>query len=150
MIEKLRQSLADVEGKIVVAGHTDDVPIKTARFRSNWDLSAARAVSVLHELIRDGGLDPARLIAEGHGEAHPLVPNDTADNRAINRRVELVIVQPSGKAEPVEEPLAMIGNDQQTNADAGAQGDAPQQPSDEAVLAADTGEEAETSAAIGE
>ena len=113
VIEKMRRSLADVKGKIVVAGHTDDVPIKTARFRSNWDLSAARAVSVLHELIRDQGLDPARLIAEGHGEAHPLVPNDNADNRAINRRVELVIVQPSGKAEPVEEPLAMIANDDQ-------------------------------------
>ena len=114
VIEKMRESLADVKGKIVVAGHTDDVPIKTARFRSNWDLSAARAVSVLHELIRDDGLAPERLIAEGHGEAHPLVANDTPENRAINRRVELVIVQPTGKAEPVEEPLAMIGNNSQT------------------------------------
>ena len=117
VIEKMRKSLAEVKGKIVVAGHTDDVPIKTARFRSNWDLSAARAVSVLHELIRDGGLEPGRLTAEGHGEAHPLVANDSSDNRAINRRVELVIVQPTGKAEPVEEPLAMIGNNPDAESD---------------------------------
>ena len=110
VVQKLRDSLADVEGRIVVAGHTDNIPIKTPRFRSNWDLSAARAVSVLHELIRNDGLDPKRLIAEGHGDAHPLVDNDSAENRAVNRRVELTIVQPSGKAEPVEEPLAMIGN----------------------------------------
>ena len=110
VVKKLRDSLADVEGRIVVAGHTDNIPIKTPRFRSNWDLSAARAVSVLHELIHDDGLDPKRLTAEGHGDAHPLVANDNAENRAVNRRVELTIVQPSGKAEPVEEPLAMIGN----------------------------------------
>ena len=148
VIEKLRRSLADVKGKIVVAGHTDDVPIKTARFRSNWDLSAARAVSVLHELIRDGGLEPARLIAEGHGEAHPLVPNDTADNRAVNRRVELVIVQPSGKAEPVEEPLAMIANDKPVNTGVDVSGAAPQQASDGADSTGESGEEVKTSAAI--
>lgn len=120
VVTTLKDSLRDVDGKIVVAGHTDNIPIKTARFRSNWDLSAARAVSVLHELIKGvGGLDPSRLIAEGHGEAHPLVPNDSTENRAINRRVELTIVQSSGKAEPVEEPLAMITNDSEA-ADAGA------------------------------
>lgn len=116
VVKKLRESLKDIEGKIAVAGHTDNIPIKTARFRSNWDLSAARAVSVLHQMIKDAGntpgLDPTRLIAEGHGDARPLVPNDTAENRAINRRVELTIVQSTGKAEPVEEPLALIGNAQ--------------------------------------
>lgn len=110
VVSKLRDSLREVDGKIVVAGHTDNVPIKTARFRSNWDLSAARAVSVLHEMIENDGLDATRLIAEGHGDAHPLVSNDTAENRAINRRVELTIVQSTGKAEPVEEPLALNGN----------------------------------------
>lgn len=114
VVKKLRESLKDIDGKIAVAGHTDNIPIKTARFRSNWDLSAARAVSVLHQMIKGSkdsdGLDPARLIAEGHGDSHPLVPNDTAENRAINRRVELTIVQSTGKAEPVEEPLALSGN----------------------------------------
>ena len=94
VMQKLGSMLSDIKGQIIVAGHTDDVPISTARFRSNWELSAARAVSVLHHLSEsndDIGLD--RFVIEGHGEANPMVENDTSDNRAKNRRVEVVIVQ---------------------------------------------------------
>jgi len=91
VLEKLRTSLADMHGTIVVAGHTDNVPIKTAVYRSNWDLASARAVSVVHALLESSELDPARFVAEGHGEAHPLVDNDSYENRALNRRVEITI-----------------------------------------------------------
>jgi len=107
-IAKLREALRKIDGMIVVAGHTDNIPIKTVRFRSNWDLSAARAVSVVHELLHGASLDQERFVVEGHGDAHPLVPNDTAANRALNRRVEMTIEQ--GKTEDVmtDEPIASL------------------------------------------
>jgi chemotaxis protein MotB len=73
-----------------IKGHTDDVPISTERFPSNWELSAVRATTVLRYLIRRG-VDSARLTATGYGDYVPLVPNDTPENRAINRRVEFVL-----------------------------------------------------------
>jgi len=99
VLTKLRNSLKDVKGRIIVAGHTDDVPIKTARFRSNWELSASRAVTVVHELLTFDTLSPDRFVIEGHGDAHPMVPNDTAKNRELNRRVEITIVQGEGEDE---------------------------------------------------
>ncbi|MGR8920842.1 MAG: flagellar motor protein MotB, partial [Gammaproteobacteria bacterium] len=99
VIERLRDSLDDIGGTIAVAGHTDNLPIRTARFRSNWDLSSARAVSVVHALLENGSLDPARFVVEGHGDAHPLVDNDTPENRALNRRVEITIRR-QRRAEP--------------------------------------------------
>jgi chemotaxis protein MotB len=80
-------------GQIVIAGHTDDVPIATARFRSNWELSAARAVTVLHHLIMTHRFDPRRFLIEGHADSLPLVPNLSAEQRAQNRRVEIIIVK---------------------------------------------------------
>ena len=94
VMKKLADLLTDINGDIIVAGHTDNVPISTARFRSNWELSAARAVSFLHHLSKaneDVGED--RFLIEGHGDADPLLPNTTAENRSKNRRVEVVIVQ---------------------------------------------------------
>lgn len=93
VLEKLRNSLKTIEGRVVIAGHTDNVPIKTHRFRSNWELSSSRAVSVVHELLKTKELSMNRFIVEGHAEAHPIAPNDTTANRALNRRVELIIAQ---------------------------------------------------------
>lgn len=93
VLAKLEDTLAEIEGQIVVAGHTDNIPIRTARFRSNWDLSAARAVTVVHSLTDGAGLDEARFMVEGHADTMPLVPNDSSENRALNRRVELTIIQ---------------------------------------------------------
>tara|TARA_R110000782_G_scaffold124850_5_gene216348 strand:+ start:2080 stop:3282 length:1203 start_codon:yes stop_codon:yes gene_type:complete len=93
VLNKIRKSLNAIQGRIVVAGHTDNIPIKTARFRSNWELSSSRAVTVVHELLALDTLSPDRFVIEGHGDAHPLVSNDTAENRSLNRRVELIIVQ---------------------------------------------------------
>ena len=93
VLNKIRKSLTEIEGKIIVAGHTDNIPIKTARFRSNWELSSSRAVTVVHELLALDTIPQDRFVIEGHGDAHPLVMNDTPENRALNRRVELIIVQ---------------------------------------------------------
>ncbi|MFA9459265.1 OmpA family protein [Thiohalorhabdus methylotrophus] len=77
---------------ILVEGYTDRVPIKTAQFSSNWELSAARALSVVHFLI-DQGIAPKRLAAAGYGEYHPLTPGSTPQQRRQNRRIEIKITQ---------------------------------------------------------
>ncbi|MFH1514316.1 MAG: flagellar motor protein MotB [bacterium] len=84
--------LSGLPNKIVVEGHTDNIPIKSARFKSNLELSIARAGEVWHFLIEEGGIDPHNLSAAGYSEYHPLKPNDSAENRRINRRVEILIL----------------------------------------------------------
>jgi chemotaxis protein MotB len=74
-----------------VEGHTDNVPIHTNRFPSNWELSIARAVSVVKYFVDVGNINPQRLSAVGYGESRPLVPNSSAANLAKNRRVEIVL-----------------------------------------------------------
>ena len=80
------------ENKIIVEGHTDNVPISTSRFRDNWQLSTERALSVLNYLLRDKKLNATRFSAAGYGEYNPILPNNSAANRALNRRVDLVVV----------------------------------------------------------
>ena len=75
---------------INIKGHTDDVPISTEKFPSNWELSAIRATTVLKHLIKRG-IQPERLTATGYGKIMPLVPNTSEENRAMNRRVEFVL-----------------------------------------------------------
>ncbi len=89
VLGKVVRVLQACRSSILVAGHSDERPVTSGRFRSNWDLSASRAVSVVHELVLDGSLDPRRVAAVGHAETHPLVPNDSDENRALNRRVEI-------------------------------------------------------------
>lgn len=91
VIEKIRMVLAEVDGMIEISGHTDDIPISTRRFRSNWELSAARAVSVTHALLETGEVDPLRFSVKGYGETRPLEPNTSQASRARNRRVEIII-----------------------------------------------------------
>jgi chemotaxis protein MotB len=87
-LAKIGALVGSMTGAITVSGHTDNVPIRTSTYRSNWDLSAARASSVAHELLA-AGLDPARLAVSGHADTQPRAPNDTAPNRALNRRVDV-------------------------------------------------------------
>lgn len=89
ILGKLAQAAREMPGAIIVTGHTDDRPIAGARFRSNWELSAARAATVVEALIRSGGIDPARLEARGMAEYRPLAPNVSDANQALNRRVEI-------------------------------------------------------------
>lgn len=76
---------------VVVEGHTDNVAIKTSQFKDNWDLSTARATSILRILTTDNGFDPLRITASGKGEFHPIKTNDTAEGRASNRRTEIIL-----------------------------------------------------------
>jgi chemotaxis protein MotB len=86
--------LSFCSGDVLVAGYTDDRPIASGRYRSNWDLSAARAVSVVHELVLNRDVPAERVVAAGRAETNPLVANDTPENRARNRRVEIAIRNP--------------------------------------------------------
>jgi chemotaxis protein MotB len=93
VMDRISEVLATRPGKILVAGHTDNIPIRTGRFRSNWELSAARAVTVLHSLLRNKGIDEHRIVVEGLADTQPLESDDTPQGRAKNRRVELVIMR---------------------------------------------------------
>jgi chemotaxis protein MotB len=80
------------EYSIGIEGHTDNVPIKLSGWKSNWELSTARALSVLHYLEKEKGVEPGRLSAVGYGEYRPVVSNDSRSGRQQNRRVEIVII----------------------------------------------------------
>ncbi len=91
VLDKLSSVLAQTKGEITIAGHTDSTPIATERFRSNWDLSTARAVSVVHYWLEKASLSAARLTAQGHADSRPLIPDASLTDRAANRRVEISI-----------------------------------------------------------
>jgi chemotaxis protein MotB len=92
MLQKIGAIIANTAYLIRIEGHTDNLPIHTAQFPSNWELSTARAVNVLRYLIKNHNIDPRRLAAEGFSEYHPLVANDSPENRAKNRRVEIIFI----------------------------------------------------------
>ena len=92
--------LVDNDYAIEVEGHTDNLPISTARFPSNWELSSARASSVVRLFI-DQGVAAKRLKAVGSADNQPVQPNDTAEGRARNRRVTITVLAPEQEAEPI-------------------------------------------------
>jgi chemotaxis protein MotB len=92
VLDKLAQVLKPFPNPIRVEGHTDDRPIRTMTFPSNWELSAARAASVVHQFTREG-IDPLRLEIVGYGEYHPRQPNDTSEGRNANRRVVVMVLE---------------------------------------------------------
>jgi chemotaxis protein MotB len=94
-----------------VAGHTDNIPIKSKRFRSNWDLSTARAVEVVDFMIASG-LDPKRLSAAGYADQSPVAGNDTPENKAKNRRIEITLVPNLDDLPPIDEALKADAKDQ--------------------------------------
>ncbi len=89
---EIAKGLAAQRGEIVVEGHTDDLPVRSPLFPSNWELSAARAARVVRYLIEEAGFDGARLSAVGLADTRPLVENSDEATREANRRVQLVIV----------------------------------------------------------
>ncbi len=91
-LSKVAAILGRLENDVRVEGHTDDVPIATARFPSNWHLSAARAQAVLR-FLAERGVAPMRLQVVGYGSVRPRAPNDTPEGRAANRRIELKLVR---------------------------------------------------------
>ena len=92
VLDKLAEVLKPFPNPIRVEGHTDDRPIRTAAFPSNWELSAARAASVVHQFTKQG-IDPLRLEIVGFGEFHPRQPNDSNEGRNANRRVAILVLE---------------------------------------------------------
>ncbi|HKN18337.1 MAG TPA: flagellar motor protein MotB [Dissulfurispiraceae bacterium] len=92
VLEKLSKLLSTVPGKIAIEGHTDNVPISSSKYSSNWELSTARAASMLHFFI-EKGIDPANYSIAGYAEFRPLASNATEEGRQKNRRVEIVIAK---------------------------------------------------------
>lgn len=93
ILEKVGRVIREegITNDIGIEGHTDNEPIKYSGYKSNWELSTARATSVLHYLIDNSGLEPGRLSATGYGEYRPVATNQTPQGRQKNRRVELII-----------------------------------------------------------
>jgi len=102
LLQKIGAIIAETPYAVRVEGHTDDVPINTAQYPSNWELSTARAVNVLRYFIETYRISSVRLSAEGFGEYQPMVPNDSPVHRAKNRRVEIVFIKPDQPGRPAE------------------------------------------------
>ena len=99
-LDTITKLVNDVDNDILVEGHTDNIPIHNSKFASNWDLSTARAVSVVSYFVETKGIKPTRFAVKGYGEFKPLVPNDTPENRSINRRVDILIVDQKDEGQP--------------------------------------------------
>jgi len=93
VLQKIASLIDENSGSVKVSGHTDNVPISTDRFRSNWELSTSRAVSVAHELLKAASLNENRFVVTGHADTQPVADNLTTANRAKNRRVDISIVR---------------------------------------------------------
>lgn len=93
VLTKISGLIDNTSGEVTISGHTDDRPISNERFRSNWDLSTSRAVSVAHELLRQSEIDAVRVKVTGHAETQPVATNETPEGRAKNRRVDISIVR---------------------------------------------------------
>ncbi|RPE80842.1 flagellar motor protein MotD [Vulcaniibacterium tengchongense] len=104
-VRRIAEVLRDEPNALRVEGYTDDVPIRTALFRSNWELSAARAASVVH-VLTGAGVAPERLAVVGYGEHQPIADNATAEGRNANRRVLLVILASPQGADAIEDRRA--------------------------------------------
>ena len=98
VIDKIADALTQIEGRIAVEGHTDNVPINTFSYPSNWDLSASRSVAVVRRMLDIAPLEPTRVTASGFADTRPQAINSTFEGRARNRRVEIVVRQPLDEA----------------------------------------------------
>lgn len=93
------ETLRDLDNEIRIEGHTDPVPIHNSVYRSNWELSAARAAAVLDELARTSGIHESRLSIAGYASQRPIAGNDTVEGRSQNRRVDIVVLDRARKAQ---------------------------------------------------
>lgn len=99
ILNKIGQKFNELPNEIMVEGHTDNVPVNTLQFDSNWELSASRAINVVRYLAEKQGVDPRRMKAVGYGEYNPKVPNTSVENRQLNRRVNIVVQYIDGDKE---------------------------------------------------
>lgn len=99
ILDQMTSIIESVDNDILVEGNADNVPMYSEKFKSNWELSTERAVNVVKYFVSTKNIDPTRFSVKGYGEYNPLAPNDTAENRAINRRVDILIVEQKEKQE---------------------------------------------------
>ena len=92
VLDEIGRNIEDINNNVKVDGHTDNLPISNSQYPSNWELSTARAVKVIKYFIENGDINPARLSAAGYSKYRPLKENTNPSNRAVNRRVEVVIM----------------------------------------------------------
>lgn len=92
VLANIANKLLGIQNNISIEGYTDSIPIHTAKYPDNWALSTARAVNVLRFLINTGGVSPERLSAAGYGQYKPVASNSTSKGRALNRRVDIVVL----------------------------------------------------------
>jgi chemotaxis protein MotB len=104
-VEKIARAIAALPSRVRLEGHTDSIPIHNSRFRSNWELSAARSIAMLELLVSRYDIPPQRLAVAGYADTAPLESNDSEQGRAHNRRVDIVILNESG-ASPEPKPAA--------------------------------------------
>ncbi len=105
LLQKVGDIIARTNFEVRIEGHSDNLPIKTAQFPSNWELSTARAVNVLRFFLDTGRIASQRLSAVGFGEFQPMVPNDSVEHRAQNRRVEIIFLHTEQKPSSLEADL---------------------------------------------
>lgn len=116
LLEIVAAAVNETDNEIRVEGHTDNIPLKTAKYPSNWELSSARATAVLRLLTEELGVDPARAFAAGFGEFRPIASNLTPEGRALNRRADIVLLYPDASIDaapssgvaPVEQPSGAV------------------------------------------
>ncbi|RUO80775.1 flagellar motor protein MotB [Idiomarina tyrosinivorans] len=106
IIRKVAELLKDIPGEITISGHTDNRQVVSEMYSSGWDLSSARAVAVAEEMLKVKDFGEDRMVVMGYADTKPLVPNNSAENRAINRRVDIAIMQ--GKAKE-SDPIDVTG-----------------------------------------
>lgn len=106
LLGQLSATLVDAPGSIAVRGHTDNVPVRGARYASNWDLSAMRSAVVANLLLENESLAAERMTVTGHADTRPIASNDTAEGRARNRRVEIIIELGDGEEVDIWSPFA--------------------------------------------
>lgn len=99
VLETITTIINEHNNDVLIEGHTDNVPMNNKEFASNWELSAARALSAVTYFVHDKQIDPMRFSVKGYGEYKPLVPNDTPENRAINRRIDILMVEQKVKGD---------------------------------------------------
>ena len=113
VLQKIAGLIVSEDGMVTVSGHTDNIPIANERFRSNWELSTSRAVSVAHELLQAAPLDQSRFVVAGHADTRPQTDNDTSANRARNRRVDISISR--GGEKDTDQSMSATGTSAKTD-----------------------------------
>jgi chemotaxis protein MotB len=120
ILDEVAKTLADVPNPVRIEGHTCDLPIRSARFPSNWELSAGRAASVLRYLVHAKSLAPDRLAVAGYADTRPVAPNTSEENRRKNRRVDIVILnEPAREGGPPRSAGASISPAEASRGEAG-------------------------------